>query len=427
MNVTRCFWMMMPVVLGRFAFSAIAQPTESSAIDPPAGLGAMAPNLSTVDDGVVLTWLEPVEQKQTTGRDDHGRLRALRFARYAGGGWTEPKTIVTRDDFFANWADLPALVQAGDGTLFAHWLQKSAAATYAYDIVVARSTDDGVTWRTLGRLHDDQTHSEHGFVSLVAEANGVRAFWLDGREMVGDGGEGDLLGDAEPGSMTLRTAFVGREIGPSTLIDDRVCECCNTSAVVTEGGAVVVYRDRSTDETRDIYIVRRVGDKWTDPKSLFLDGWQIAGCPVNGPAIAARGSHIVVTWFTGATDSGSVRAVFSTDGGARFSEPIAVDDTWPIGRVAVVLVKPGEAIVSWLDAGEGEGAIALRRVTADGAQGEPLIVAQTSGARTIGFPMLARSGSNLVLVWTQDAEPTRLRAVTISIGEIPKESPTSNN
>ncbi len=237
--------------------------------------------------------------------------------------------------------------------------------------------------------------------------------------MVSERSEGDLHGDAEPGSMTLRTAFVGSEIGPSTMIDNRVCECCNTSAVVTEGGAVVVYRDRGTDETRDVYIVRRVGDKWTDPKSLFADGWQIAGCPVNGPAIAALGSQVVVAWFTGATDTGSVRAVFSTDGGARFSEPIAVDDTWPIGRVAVVRVKPGEAIVSWLDAGEGSGAIALRRVTASGAQGEPLIVAQTSGARTTGFPKLARSGSNVVLVWTQDAEPTRLRAVKIPIGEIP--------
>ena len=416
---------MIPVVLARFAFTAIAQPTESSAIDPPAGPGAMAPNLSAVDDGVVLTWLEPVEQTQTTGRDDHGRLRALRFARYADGGWTEPKTIVTRHDFFANWADLPSLVQAGDGTLFAHWLQKSADTTYAYDIVVARSTDDGVTWRTLGRLHDDQTHSEHGFVSLVAEAKGVRAFWLDGREMVSDGGEGDLLGDAAPGSMTLRTAFVGSEIGPSTLIDGRVCECCNTSAVVTDDGAVVVYRDRNTDETRDISIVRRVGDKWTNPKSLFPDGWQIAGCPVNGAAIAAHGSHIVVAWFTGATDTGSVRALFSTDGGARFSKLIAVDDTWPIGRVGVVLVKPGEAIVSWLDGGEGSGAIALRHVTASGAQGEPLIVAQASGARTTGFPKLARSGSNVVLVWTQDAEPTRLRAVTIPIADIP--ATTTNN
>ena len=69
---------MMPVVLARFACTAMAQPTESSVIDPPAGPGAMAPNLSTVDDGVVLTWLEPVEREPTTGRDDHRRRRARR-------------------------------------------------------------------------------------------------------------------------------------------------------------------------------------------------------------------------------------------------------------------------------------------------------------------------------------------------------------
>ena len=73
------------------------------------------------------------------------------------------------------------------------------------------------------------------------------------------------------------------------------------------------------------------------------------------------------------------------------------------------------------------GISAIGIVTASGAQGEPLIVAQTSGARTTGFPKLARSGSNVVLVWTQDAEPTRLRAVTIPIADIPAAATTSNN
>ncbi len=410
-----CGLLMLAVV----TYPAAAQPTQINSIDPPARPGAMAPNLSTMDGHVVLTWIEPVQAEATTQRDHRHRLRALRFARYTGEGWSEPRTIAERDSFFANWADLPAFAQAGDGTLFAHWLQKSADATYAYDVIVARSTDQGESWQELGKVHEDQTNTEHGFVSFVTEADGIRAFWLDGREMAGDDTEDDPHGGAGGGSMTLRTAIVGSEMAASTLIDNRVCECCNTSAAMTDRGPVVVYRDRSGDEIRDIYIVRRVDDDWTQPRALFADGWKIAGCPVNGPAIAADGSQVVVAWFTGATDTGSVRAVFSNDGGAHFGNPIAVDDTWPIGRVGVMLLDGGDAIISWLDAGEDEGAIALRRVSADGSQGQPMMVARTSGARTIGFPKLAQVGSNVLVVWTQDDQPTRLRAVTIPIGEIP--------
>ena len=276
-------WILTPLMLAVLTNLAAAQPTQINSIDPPAGPGAMAPNLSTMDGQLVLTWTEPIQDEATPQRDRRHRLRALRFARYTGEGWSEPKTIAERDDFFANWADLPALVQAGDGTLFAHWLQKSADATYAYDVIVARSTDHGATWQTLGKVHEDKTKTEHGFVSFVTEADGVRAFWLDGREMAGE--EGDPHGDAAAGSMTLRTAIVGSDMAASTLIDNRVCECCNTSAAMTDRGSVVVYRDRDADEIRDIYIVRRVDDDWTQPRRLFADGWKIAGCPVNGPEI----------------------------------------------------------------------------------------------------------------------------------------------
>ena len=54
------------------------------------------------------------------------------------------------------------------------------------------------------------------------------------------------------GNMTIRTAFVADSIGPGVPLDDRVCECCSTSAAMTANGPVIVYRDRSADEVRDI-------------------------------------------------------------------------------------------------------------------------------------------------------------------------------
>ena len=382
----------------------------SGPIDPPALPGAMAPALSRVGEDLALTWLEPASE------GDKRRTR-LRFSRLADGAWSEPVTIVENDEFFANWADVPWLAEAGDDTLIATWPQKTAEDTYAYDVMVARSEDGGATWRVLGPANDDKTPTEHGFVSLVREGNNVRVFWLDGRAMAdGPGGHG---GDGHGGGdMTLRTAVIGTSIGPSVVLDNRVCECCGTAAVATSAGPLIVYRDRSDAEVRDISIVRRVQSDWTQPRTVHADDWLIAGCPVNGPAIDALDGTVVLGWYTGAQNNQVVRVSFSLDNGASFAAPVTIDDTWPIGRVAVLLLSSSDAIVSWLDSGTGDGAVMLRRITADGRVGAPLLAAEASAGRSTGFPRIARAGTDIVVVWTEGDETTRIRAVTIPIKSV---------
>ena len=62
--------------------------------------------------------------------------------------------------------------------------------------------------------------------------------------------------------------------------------CVNTACVP-------VYRDRTEAEIRDIAIVRLVDGIWSDPALVSADGWEIAGCPVNGPAIDSAGGRPV--------------------------------------------------------------------------------------------------------------------------------------
>jgi hypothetical protein len=379
-------------------------------VDPPALPGAMAPSLSSVGGDVALTWLEPASA-------DEKRRSRLRFARFADGAWSEPVTIVEHDDFFANWADVPWMAQAGDDALVATWPQKTADDTYAYDVMVARSEDGGVSWRVLGPANDDKTPTEHGFVSLVPEGDNVRVFWLDGRAMAG--GPGGHADDGHGGGdMMLRTAVIGTSIGPSVVLDPRVCECCATAAVATSTGPLIVYRDRSPDEVRDISIVRRVQSDWTQPRTVHADNWLIAGCPVNGPAIDARGGTVVLGWYTGAENNGVVRASISTDNGASFAPPVTIDDTWPIGRVDVLVLPSGDAIVSWLDSGTLNGAVMLRRVTADGILGAPLRVAEAGVGHATGFPMIAQIESDLIVVWTDNDDTTHIRAITVPIESV---------
>lgn len=377
-------------------------------IAPPSGDDAEAANLAVAADGTVwLSWLEP------SGSGRH----ALRFARLAGDAWSEPGTIVEGGDFFVNWADFPSLVPLAGGGLAAHWLQRNGPGTYAYGVRLATSSDGGHTWSDPVVPHRDGTATEHGFVSLVPdEAGGLTAIWLDGRdfaEQAPSHGEGPSAAEM---SLRATTLSAGGELGAEILLDPRICDCCQTSAARTSRGVLVVYRDRSEEEIRDISRVLLGDDESTPPATVHDDGWKIPGCPVNGPAVDASGDEAVVAWFTLGGGGPRVYVAFSSDGGASFGEPLRVDGGMPLGRVDVLRTGPGRALVSWLEIGEQGAELRLRPIRADGTADDPTVLATTGSARSSGFPRLVRSGDRLVLAWRDTTvEPARLRTVVTAL------------
>ena len=379
---------------------ALVPAPAAEELSPPALPGAMAPSWAEAPSGLVLSWLEPL-----------GSGHRLQVARLEGGRFGAASTVASGDGFFANWADFPAVAAAGDGSLYAHWLARTGSETYAYAIEVARSSDGGRSWRHLGRLHEDRTATEHGFVSWVPEGGAVRAFWLDGRTT------------AEGGSMSLRTARVGERIEASEELDARVCDCCQTDAAAVGRGSLVAFRDRSPEELRDIAVVRQTASGWTAPRPVAEDGWRLPGCPVNGPAIAARGSAVAVAWFTGARPPGPrVQLALSTDAGARFGEPILVDGERPLGRVDVAFEPGGSAIVAWLALAGEQAELRLARAAPAGRVGPALAVARTSASRASGFPRLALQGDRLFLAWVEvggDHPASRLRAASLPLSALP--------
>jgi hypothetical protein len=376
----------------------------------PALPGSAEPCLAVASDGgVFMSWIE----KQDSTR------HALRVSRFVRGTWSEARTVAEGDSFFVNWADFPALAALGGDKLVVAWPWKSGGETYAYHVRMSGSNDGGRTWTPPIVPHRDHTQTEHGFVSLVpAKEGGVRAFWLDGRKFadrkIADAsGEGGL--DAE---MTLRTAWVGMDgvLQDEVEVDDRVCDCCQTGAVGHGSRAIVAYRDRSTDEVRDISVAWLAGGRWSEPAPVHHDGWRTPGCPVNGPALDAAGERVAVAWYTQVADSARVLVAFSTNGGRHFDEPVRVDQGNPLGRTDLVLLDDG-ALVSWLEVQGKEALVQVRRVDSrGGALSEPFTVARTSAARGSGFPRMVRSGRQVLFAWTQPGDPSRVR---VALGRIP--------
>lgn len=367
-------------------------------VPTPAAPGARYPNLATTSDGsvTVMSWLEPIA--------DDGGFR-LRYATWRDARWDAPVDVASGKDWFINWADFPSVMPALQGPWAAHWLQQKPGDVYSYDVMVRLSDDGGRTWSKARSPHDDGTATEHGFVSLLPVNGRPYAVWLDGRNTGGEGHDhGDGAAQAEhagpAGAMTVRGAVLQTDGATSGVeIDHRVCDCCATDVAATSAGLVLVYRDRSEDETRDIRAARFVDGAWQPSVVVHDDGWRIDACPVNGPAVAAHGDTVAVAWFT-APDQPRVRLAWSSDGGRTFGAPVEVASGKVVGRVDVVLLDDGRAVVSWLADGPGGAVIRAQPFTATGPAAGALDIAQANVARSSGFPQLTRVPGGLLFAWT---------------------------
>jgi hypothetical protein len=298
-----------------------------------------------------------------------------------------------------NWADVPSLRPLPTGRLAAHYLQSNGAGPLAYAVRITQGTQGG-PWQPAVTPHDDGTETEHGFASLLPWGeNQLLAVWLDGRKMAGKEGHS--------GEMTLRGGVLDSTgtVQQQARIDGRTCECCPTTAVRTGEEALVAYRDRSKNEIRNIFLSRFDGQSWSEPTLLHDDGWKIAGCPVNGPALAAEGDRVIAAWYTAPKGAPRVKVAFSDDGGRQFSEPVVVAKSTPTGRVDVVPLKVGGAVVSWIGTHDGTAALLAQSVRADGATARPIPIAPLgSASRGAGVPRLVRKGDYLYAAWTRPDE-----------------------
>lgn len=391
--------------------SASPLPARIDSLASPAAAGSAEPNLTVGPDGrVYMSWLEPASPGY-----------ALRFAVHDGVNWSPAQTIISRSDFFVNWADFPSLEVFDGNRLAAHWLQRNGTGTYAYGVRIAQSADGGKTWSAPVTPHRDSSQTEHGFVAMWHEGATLGAVWLDGRKFKQPGHGSPASGGHDAGNemMLVSTTLDAKGTrGPEVRLDERTCDCCQNAAVMTSGGPIVAYRNRTDDEIRDIYVARRVGGTWRAGTPVHNDSWKIAACPVNGPALAANGARVALAWFTAPGDSGRVNVAFSDNAGATFGAPVRVDGGTPAGRVDVALLPDGAALVTWVERVGGDvAAVRSRRIAPDGKVGAPMTIASNSAARASGFPRAAVTGTNVIFAWTVPGRPSTVRVARAALAE----------
>ncbi|WP_414980558.1 hypothetical protein [Congregibacter sp.] len=329
----------------------------------------------------------------------------LAYAKLIDDAWSVPQSISKGTNWFVNWADFPVLsMNAGTGV--AHWLQTSGEGAYDYDVVASFYNPTQAQWGEGIVINRSGIAAENGFVSMLPMAGQQTLIaWLDGR---------NTKNQPEAGPMTLRAAVfdaAGDNLREWEL-DQASCDCCQTSAAMTDAGPVVVYRDRTANEVRDIAIVRLIDEAWTQPEVIHKDDWQVMGCPVNGPAVAARDNVVAVAWFTAKNDSPKVQLAISSDSGASFAPPTLVAGPDTNGRVDAEILDNGEVVVSWLDT-RVEATIMLSRFSPAGQPIDSIDVALTSASRRSGFPVIESVENTVYVSWTDISDTPRVKVARV--------------
>lgn len=375
---------------------------QSKQIESPAAEKSEEPNLIAGADGnLYLSWVEKNDQ-----------TAILKFSKWEDSKWSSPEIITQGNDWFVNWADYPALAVNKSGDKIAHYLQMSDTGSYTYDIKVVSKKSTDTNWSVPVKLHKDSVNAEHGFVTMLSMDDGSFFLtWLDGRYTVSSGAEEhDRHGNGV--AMTIRTATLSADLGMSNEmeLDGRVCDCCQTSATITDKGPVVTYRDRSEKEIRDISIVRLVNGSWTAPKTIHNDNWNIAGCPVNGPRMISSKNNVAVAWFTSPDGASKVNLAFSNSSGETFGEPIQLDQGKAIGRVDIDMIDYQTVFVSWM---EGSDVLAAK-VANDGNILKRYQLTASSDRRSSGFPQVALVGNEIMIAWT-DSEEKQVKTASLAL------------
>lgn len=381
-----------------FLFSCIFHTTQAQQIAAPLEiqindrfitntLGSMSPFLTTSQTGVTsLNWLEPTQ----TGY-------AVKFKIY-NNSWGDKKTVATGNNWFINWADFPSLLHTGKENFTAHWLVKSNEDRYAYDVYLSHSMNNGDDWSVPKLVNQDGTPTEHGFVSLYEDQDSVGLIYLDGRKMVNDFSE-----DPNDTGMSLRGAVINTQqnIINSSLIDGLVCECCQTDIAIGSDGPIGIYRNRTEGELRDIYITKKINDKWSAGKPIHNDNWQISGCPVNGPSIFAKEDNVTIGWFTGANNHPVIKVINSSDGGNIFNDPLLIGSNEAIGHINLTMDKNMNTWIVWhKKIANGGAALMLSMIERNSNKLYELTVDATGNIPRYSVPQITTHNNVIIMAWT---------------------------
>lgn len=310
------------------------------------------------------------------------------------------------------------------------WTAQGASGT---TLMTSRSTDSGNSFEPSLLLTGTDAPGHRGWETLAAFADGrVAASWLDHRQLAADSdsatGHHQHSAATEIDSVAMaqhsQLYFTTLDSDPRPLTGG-VCYCCKTAMATGVLGAAeavgIAWRHVYPGNLRDIaFTVSRDGGRtFSDTVRVSEDEWSIAGCPDDGPAMAADpAGRVHLVWPTVVTEEGQPRKTLFhtvTSDGVSFSPRVRLPVEGQGNHPQVAVAPDGALMAIWDESGSGSRRIALA-VGQMGPEGEMVFIRQTTVTGDAGvYPILVRAGDGMMAAWTSGA-PDRSRIHVARLG-----------
>lgn len=298
-------------------------------------------------------------------------------------------------------------------------------------ILTARSIDGGRTFTRAVELQRADAQGRRGWPALALDPSGAsHIIWLDHRGLAGDG-SGHTHDSATPNTdgaaralkSSLYYASVDGGAVPEQEIAPAVCYCCKTAVAATVDGAVyAAWRHVYPGNLRDIAfaVLRGAGNaspsvNAASPVRVSEDGWQIDGCPDDGPAMAVDAAgRAYVVWPTVVDGPEPRGALFLTwtDDGRTFSPRIEVPTLGSVrpSHPQLAIDAAGRIVVAWDEHLDGRRVAAARevRMSADDGVGFGEVLDLAPGDAGY-YPVVAPVPDGFIVVWS-DASASAIGA-----------------
>jgi len=268
------------------------------------------------------------------------------------------------------------MVTAKDGRVFVLWLDHRDSAS-------SRSS------------HDAHHHGAHSTEDAVARAQ-----------------RSQLFVSALDGSVV------------PTAIARGVCYCCKTAlAAGPDGKVYAAWRHVFSGSHRDIaFTMSREGaaGRFAEPVRVSADGWQLDGCPENGPALAVdAGRRIHVVWPTlveGPRERLQLFHASSTDG-RTFSSRTPLPSNGNASHPQVIVAPDGSLIAAWDELAAGKRQVRVARGRPAANNGVAFSLLSTADDRAGLYPALAATSTGAVLAWARPQEGAQSRIAVTRISD----------
>jgi hypothetical protein len=291
------------------------------------------------------------------------------------------------------------------------------------EVRAARSADGGRSFAKAVTIHASGLMGSRGWASVAVAPDGeAHLAWLDTRNgapaVKKDGAA--AAAHQHVTSSTRQDVFhaVWRPDGDPVegAVTTSVCFCCKTSTAVSRDGVTLVaFRHIYPTNLRDMAVARSTGEDHTfdAPVRVSQDGWQLTGCPEDGPALAVDGDNMVhIAWPTITGPDASRKGIFfasSSDEGRSFAPRIRLDEGTDVKHAQhPQLAATGLSVVAVWDENVPAGARIRARVLTTRSRDDksprlsPVVAVSEPGAVT--YPAVAATTQGYIVFWTENVE-----------------------